>query len=214
LDARHTFSFAGYYDPAYMGFRALRVINEDRIEPGAGFAMHSHRDMEIVTYIIEGALEHKDSLGSVGVIRRNEAQRMTAGTGITHSEYNASGEEPVHLLQIWILPDKPGHAPGYEQLLLDKREHGQWQHVASGSGVKGALSVRQDVELLRASLNPGQHAGYGLRPGRHAWAQMVRGRAALNGLSMMAGDGAAISGETEIDIVAGEFSELLLFDLA
>lgn len=214
LDTSYTFSFAHYHDPAHMGFRDLRVINEDRIAPGSGFPMHSHRDMEIITYIIEGTLQHKDSLGSTGVIRRNEVQRMTAGTGISHSEFNASDTEPVHLLQIWILPDETGQPPGYESLSLGERRPGEWQAVVSGQGREGALATRKDVELLVADLRPGDNIRYVLKPARHAWVQVVQGQISLNSYSMRAGDGVAISDEKDIEILAGEISEVLLFDLA
>lgn len=214
LDTSYTFSFANYYDPAHMGFRDLRVINEDFIALGAGFPTHLHRDMEIITYVIDGALRHRDSLGSAGVIRRNEVQRMTAGTGISHSEFNASDTEPVHLLQIWLLPDETGLAPGYENLSLGERRPGEWQGVVSGSGCKDALVTRNNLELLAVELRPGEKIAYGLKPSRHAWVQMVRGQISLNGHSMQAGDGVAISDEKGIDIVAGELSEVLLFDLA
>ncbi len=214
LDTWHTFSFANYHDPAYTGFRSLLVINEDRVEPGAGFPMHSHRDMEIITWILEGALQHKDSLGSAGVIRRNDAQRMSAGTGITHSEYNASDVEPVHLIQIWILPNTRGISPVYEQRTLGEVKNGRWQGVVSGSGRDEALTVHQDVELLVTRLDSLETIGYPLGLGRHAWVQVTRGRVTLNGHQMKAGDGAAMSEEMSVVIDAEEASEVLLFDLA
>jgi redox-sensitive bicupin YhaK (pirin superfamily) len=214
LRARHSFSFADYYDPAAMGWGVLRVINEDRIAPGTGFGTHGHRDMEIVTYILDGALEHKDSLGYGGVIRRGEVQRMSAGTGILHSEFNPSSSQETHLLQIWIEPARRSTAAGYEQQALPVEElRGRWRLVASPDGAEGSTTIGQDARLYASILEAGADARYALAPGRLAWVQMVRGRLALNGQALAAGDGAAIAAETSLEFVAGEEAEFLLFDL-
>jgi hypothetical protein len=215
LDTYHTFSFAGYYDPAQMGFRALRVINQDRVQPKKGFPTHPHRDMEIVTYVLEGALEHKDSMGNGGVIRPGEVQRMSAGTGLTHSEYNHSGSEPVHFLQIWIQPDESGFAPSYEQkaFAADERR-GRLRLVASRAGREGSVSYHTDTDLYATLLAPGQTVTHPLRPGRHAWLQVACGAVQMNGRELAAGDGAAVSGEPAITIAATDHAEVLLFDLA
>jgi len=215
LDSRHTFSFGEYHDPRYMGFRDLRVINDDRVAPGKGFGTHSHRDMEIITYMLEGAVEHKDSTGNKTIIRPGDVQRMSAGTGISHSELNPSKTEPVHFLQIWILPHEQKLPPSYEQRAFDlEKNRGRWILLASGDGRDGAVTVHQDVALSVARLLPGQQATYRLKPGRHAWAQAARGAAALNGATLGAGDGAAASGEEILEIKAVEEAEVLLFDLA
>ena len=215
LDSRHTFSFGDYYDTQNMGFSDLRVINEDRVAPGAGFPTHSHRDMEIITYVLEGALAHKDSTGTSSVIRVGDVQRMSAGTGISHSEYNASQTEPVHFLQIWILPNEAGLKPGYEQRSFDlEKKSGSWVLVAAPDAREGALKVHQDAELSLAVLPKGKKLDYRLRAGRQAWVQVGRGKATLNGSLLDAGDGAAISGEQVVDLTANDRSEILLFDLA
>ena len=215
LSSRHTFSFADYLDPRHMGFRSLRVVNEDRVQPGAGFPTHGHRDMEIVTYVVEGALEHEDSLGTGSVIRPGEVQRMSAGTGVTHSEYNPSRSEPVHFLQIWILPERNGLAPGYEQRAFPAAElHGRLRLVASRDGREGSVTVHQDVQVWAARLAAGDEILYALAPGRHAWLQVVRGALAVNGTTLAAGDGAAVSDEARLALTASAPSELLLFDLA
>jgi redox-sensitive bicupin YhaK (pirin superfamily) len=215
LDSRHSFSFADYLDPAQLGFRQLRVINEDRVQPGQGFPTHSHRDMEIVTYVLEGALEHKDSLGNGSVIRPGEVQRMSAGHGITHSELNASSTEPVHFLQIWILPEQAGVVAGYEQQAIDlSLARGHFHLIASKQGGPGRVTVHQDVGLSVTVLEPGQEVVHDLAAGRHAWLQMARGAIALNGRSLTAGDGVAISAESELTIEAERTAEVLLFDLA
>ncbi len=215
LRSRHTFSFANYHDPRHMGFRALRVINEDRVTPGAGFDTHGHRDMEIVTYVLDGAIEHKDSLGTGSIIRPGEVQRMSAGTGITHSEYNHSRDEPLHFLQIWILPEQAGIAPGYEQRDFPAAERrGRLRLVAARDGRDGALTVHQDVDLYSTLLAPDEAVTHTLAPGRHAWLQLARGAVTLNGHDLEAGDGAAASDETRLDIAAREDAEFLLFDLA
>ena len=205
LDTYHTFSFGDYYDPQHMGFRSLRVINEDRVAPGGGFPTHPHRDMEIITYVLEGALEHKDSMGTTAVIRPGEVQKMTAGAGVTHSEFNHSKTEPVHLLQIWILPAKKGLKPGYEQVALD---------AGRGSLQKIPITIHQDVVLYCARLDAGVRVNHALGTQRSAWLQVARGAVTLNGESLQAGDGAAISDEPSVTISANSGSEILLFDLA
>lgn len=215
LDTYHTFSFGDYYDPAQMGFRSLRVINEDRVEPGQGFGMHGHRDMEIVTLVLEGALEHRDSLGNGEVLRPGELQRMTAGTGIRHSEFNPSTNEPVHLYQIWLLPERPGLPPGYEQQRFDPAEQqGRWQVVASRDGRQGSLTIHQDATLLLATIQSGETLGRAFDANRHGWLQLLRGKATVDGAELAAGDGLALSGETELKVQAEDRTELLLFDLA
>ena len=215
LDSYHTFSFASYYDPNYMNFRSLRVINEDFVSPGKGFGTHGHSDMEIITYVLEGALEHKDSLGTGAVIKPGEVQRMTAGTGIQHSEFNPSQTDPVHLLQIWLLPDTKGLSPSYEQRdfpLAERR--GKLRLVAARDARDGAVKVHQDVDLYAAVLDKGSRVSHALGPNRHAWVQVARGSVSLNGLTLENGDAAAVSGETEVVIDAAEDAEFLLFDLA
>jgi quercetin 2,3-dioxygenase len=214
LDSRHTFSFGDYYDPQHMGFSDLRVINEDRVAPGAGFPTHSHRDMEIITYVLEGALAHKDSTGASSVIRVGDVQRMSAGTGISHSEYNASPTEPVHFLQIWIIPNEAGLKPGYEQCSFDlEKKSGSWVLVASSDARDGALKIHQDAELSLAVLPKGKKLNYTLAAGREAWVQVGRGEVRLNGSLLEAGDGAAISSEQAVDLTGNDQSEILLFDL-
>ena len=215
LDSRHTFSFGDYYDPKHMGFSHLRVINEDRVAPGAGFGTHSHRDMEIVTYVLEGALAHKDSTGTSSVIRVGDVQRMSAGTGISHSEYNGSQTEPVHFLQIWILPSQTGLQPGYEQRSFELQKNtGSWLLVAAPDARDGAVKIHQDTELSLAVLPRGKEITYSLKPGRHAWLQVARGKVTLNGSTLEAGDGAAASEESSLQIKALENAEILVFDLA
>ena len=215
LDSYHTFSFANYYDPKYMGFSHLRVINEDRVQQGLGFGTHSHRDMEILTYVLEGALEHKDSLGTGATINPGEAQRMSAGTGISHSEFNHSQTDLVHFLQIWITPDRQGLQPSYEQRdfpLEEKR--GKLRLIAARDGRDGAVTVHQDVDLYVTILAPGEQVTHQLMPNRHAWIQVARGAVMLNGMPLKAGDGAAVSEEEKLEISANDTSEVLLFDLA
>lgn len=215
LDTSHTFSFAGYHDPAHMGFRTLRVINEDRVAGGRGFGAHSHRDMEIVTYVLEGALEHADSMGNRSVIVPGEVQRMSAGTGVTHSEFNPRPDEPAHFLQIWLLPDRRGRAPGYEQKAIPSlEERGALRLVASRDGRAGSVTIHQDVDLYASRLEPGEKVRHALAPGRHAWLQVVSGRVDLNGTALAAGDGAAVSRESALEIAAVEAAHFLLFDLA
>ena len=215
LQSAHSFSFNNYLDPRHMGFRQLRVINDDWIKPGAGFGTHSHRDMEIITYVLEGALEHRDSTGNGSVIRPGDVQRMSAGTGISHSEYNHSHVDPVHLLQIWIMPDRQGLKPGYEQRSFAPEElRGRWRLIAAKDGRDGAVTVHQDVAVLVARLEPGERVSYRLQAGRHAWVQMAAGEVTLNDVALNAGDGAALSEVTTLDCIAGDRSEVLLFDLA
>jgi quercetin 2,3-dioxygenase len=213
LDTNHTFSFADYYDPEFMGFRALRVINEDRVEPGRGFGTHSHRDMEIVTYVLEGELEHRDNMGTGSVIRPGEVQRMSAGTGVLHSEVNPSRQNPVHLLQIWILPERRGIKPEYEQKAFPAEErNGKLRLVASRDGAEGSLTIHQDAKLLAGSLRDGDSVRYDLQPGRYAWLQVARGTVDVNGQKLRAGDGAAIEDESSLALT-GQDAEVLLFDL-
>lgn len=216
LTTYHTFSFANYYDPKQMGFRALRVINEDTVAPGRGFGAHQHDNMEIVSIVLEGALAHRDSTGGEGVLRRGEVQRMSAGTGVTHSEFNGSEKDPVHFFQIWILPERDGIEPGYEQKLFPEEERrGQLRLLASPGAENGALKIHQDARLYTTILDEGQSVDYSLAPGRGAWIQVARGRVEVNGVSLAAGDGAQIEGETALKIASGATaSELLLFDLA
>lgn len=216
LDTRHTFSFGNYHDPKHMGFSSLRVINEDKVAPAAGFATHGHRDMEIVTYILAGTLEHKDSIGNGSIIQPGDVQRMSAGTGILHSEFNASETNPVHLLQIWILPDTQGLAPGYEQTHFTVGDRqGQLRLVGSRDGREGSVTIHQDVNLYAALLAEGDTVTQEFGPGRSLWVQVARGAVQLNGETLTAGDGAAITEETAITLTgtAAE-SELLVFDLA
>jgi quercetin 2,3-dioxygenase len=215
LESRHTFSFADYHDPKHMGFRALRVINEDWVQPDKGFPPHSHRDMEIVTCVLEGALEHKDSLGNTSVIRPGELQRMTAGTGVTHSEYNASRETPVHLLQIWILPEAPNLPPSYEQRDFGSGEmRERLRLVASRDGRDGSLVVHQDVALHLGRLAVGAKLRHPLAAGRKAWVQVARGALRLNSEKLVAGDGAAVTDSRSLDLEALESAHVLVFDLA
>jgi len=214
LESHHTFSFAGYHDPKHMGFRDLRVINEDTVQPRRGFGTHSHRDMEILTWVLEGALEHKDSLGTGSVIRPGDVQRMSAGTGVSHSEFNPSATELVHLLQIWILPEREGTPPSYEQKHFPAEERrGTLRLLASRDAREGSVRIQQDVDLYAALLHAGESAGHELRPGRHAWLQVARGHCTLNGMPLEAGDGAAVSGENALRFAAAKDAELLLFDL-
>ena len=213
LDTAHTFSFNTYVDPEYMGFRTLRVINEDRVQPGQGFGMHGHRDMEIITVVLEGALEHKDSLGTGSVIGPGRVQRMTAGRGIRHSEFNPSATEPVHLYQIWILPERAGLTPSYEEQTFDSAaQHGKLRLIASRTGEDGSLTIHQDARLYLASLHAGESAVHEVKPGRHAWVQVLRGGVRVNGETLKAGDGAALSEEARVAVEGA--GELLLFDLA
>lgn len=214
LDTYHTFSFADYYDPDHMAFRSLRVINEDKVAAAKGFGTHPHANMEIITYIISGSLQHKDSMGNGSVIKPGDVQRMSAGTGVTHSEFNPSPTEPVHLLQIWILPEKKGEKPGYEQKnFLDKIKKGQLTLVASQDGREGSVTVHQDVSLYMGLLSSGQKIQHTLKPNRHAWVQVAKGGVKVNGEPLSQGDGAAISDESKIVFEGVEEAEFLVFDL-
>lgn len=215
LDTQHTFSFGQYHDPEHMGFRSLRVINEDRVAPGAGFGKHPHRDMEILTYVLDGALAHEDSTGNAGVIRPGEVQRMSAGTGIIHSEMNGSADEPVHFLQIWIVPETKGIEPSYEQRAFDlAAARGAWLPLASRHGEGGGVAIHQDARLAVARLEAGQALAYELAPDRHAWVQVARGGVRVGSHELSAGDGLAISDETAIRLEGRDDAEVLLFDLA
>ncbi|MCB9948723.1 MAG: pirin family protein [Rhodospirillaceae bacterium] len=214
LDSRHSFSFGHYHDPAHMGFGDLRVLNEDRVRPGAGFDTHGHRDMEIVSYVLDGALEHKDTLGTGAVLRPGEVQRMSAGTGVRHSEFNASASEPVHFLQIWIVPERRGLAPGYEQKAFPADERrGRLRLVGSRDGRDGSLTIHQDVDLYAGVFGAGDGADLPLRPGRRAWVQVARGAVTVNGTPLGAGDGAALTDEAAVSLRADAPSEVLVFDL-
>ncbi|MBD1847122.1 pirin family protein [Cyanobacteria bacterium FACHB-63] len=215
LDSYHTFSFANYYDPSHMGFRKLRVINEDWVAGGGGFAPHSHRDMEIITYVLEGALEHQDSMGNREVIRPGEVQRMTAGTGVTHSEYNASKTEPVHLLQIWVLPERSSLTPGYEQKFYAPEEkRGQLRLIASQDGRDSSVTVHQDLNLYATVLRSGEKLTHSIAPDRHLWVQIARGSAIVNGEVLTNGDAVAIEAEPTLELIGQKDAEILVFDLA
>ena len=215
LDTHHTFSFADYHDPEHMGFRALRVINEDRVAPAQGFGTHGHRDMEILSYVLEGGLAHRDSTGGGGVIRPGEVQRMSAGTGVMHSEFNASRSEPVHFLQIWLVPDRRGITPGYEQKHFPpEQREGRLRLIASPDAAEGSLRIHQDARVYTTLLGEGQSVTQALAPGRHAWVQVARGQVRIGDAVLSAGDGAALSDERSVTLTADEASEVLLFDLA
>lgn len=215
LNSWHTFSFGEYHDPGYMGFRALRVINDDRVAPGAGFGTHGHRDMEIISYVIEGGLEHRDSIGTGSVIRPGEVQRMTAGTGIRHSEYNASKTESVHFLQIWILPEAAGLAPSYEQKAFAPSERvNRLRLVADHEGSEGAVRVHQDVRLYASTLDAGTTLPISVSDQRYGWLHIVQGSATLQGQALKAGDGVAIAEEPTLQLESAHGAEVLLFDLA
>ena len=214
LDSKHTFSFGDFYDPAHMGFGTLRVINDDTVQPGQGFSTHAHKDMEIVSYILTGALEHKDNMGNGAVMRAGEVQRMTAGTGVTHSEFNPSPEELVHFLQIWILPETQSLQPGYEQKTFtagDKKD--QLRLVASNDGRSGSLTIHQDMSIFASVLSPGTTLSHALDSGRQAWVHIASGEVVIDGESLSTGDGAAIAEVATIDIRAETNTELLLFDM-
>jgi redox-sensitive bicupin YhaK (pirin superfamily) len=215
LDSFHTFSFADYYDPREMGFGPLRVINEDRVAPGMGFGKHPHRDMEIISYVLDGALEHKDSMGTGSVIRPGDVQRMSAGTGVTHSEFNSSRAEPVHFLQIWIEPDRMNIAPSYEQKsfpVSDKK--GRLRLIVSPDGADGSVKIHQDARVYATVLSAQDAATYALGTGRRAYAHVARGTVKLNGTALSAGDGVKVTGESELRLTEGADAEVLLFDLA
>jgi hypothetical protein len=214
LHSKHTFSFGHYHDAAHMGFGPLRVINEDRVVPGAGFPTHGHRDMEIISYVLDGALEHKDSIGTGSVIRPGDVQRMSAGTGISHSEYNHSASEPVHFLQIWIVPAERGLRPGYEQRHFPTEDRsGRLRLIASPDGREGSVTVHQDVRLHAALLDGEQRARLELADGRTAWVQVARGELTVNGQRLAAGDGAALDGESAVVLDGAVAAEVLVFDL-
>lgn len=215
LNTFHTFSFGRYQDEEHTSFRSLRVMNEDWVQPGQGFGTHPHNDMEIVTYVLEGALEHKDSMGNGSVLRPGEFQRMSAGTGITHSEFNPSASEPVHLYQIWLFPQRNGLAPSYEQKAFDTQErHNRLRLVASQQGRNDSLMIHQDADILLATLDAGAEVSYEVRAKRHAWLQVLRGGVSLNGQQLSESDGAAISDERQLYVAATEPAEVMLFDLA
>ena len=215
LKTRHTFSFSDYHDPKWMGFRSLRVINEDWIAPKGGFPTHPHRDMEIITYVLSGQLEHKDSLGTGSVILPGDGQRMSAGRGIRHSEGNPSASETVHMLQIWILPDKQGYEPGYEQKTFPETEkRGKFRLIASNDGADGSVKINQDAKLFVALLAAGEQVTQALAAKRHAWLQIAKGDVEVNGQRLYQGDGAFISEENKLTVTASEDAEVLLFDLA
>lgn len=214
LDSHHTFSFGHYYDPAHMGFGPLRVINDDRVAPGGGFPPHPHSDMEIISYVLEGALEHKDSIGTGSVIRPGDVQRMSAGTGIRHSEFNASKKEPVHFLQIWIIPESKGIAPGYEQKSFSADEkRGKLRLVGSRDGREGSVTIHQDVDFYATLLGKGEAVSHDLQPGRGAWIQVARGAVSVNGERLTAGDGLSVTEAGTLRLDQGEDAEVLLFDM-
>ena len=215
LDSFHSFSFADYHDPAHMGFGALRVINEDRVKPGMGFGTHGHRDMEIVSYVLEGALEHKDSMGNGSVIRPGNVQRMSAGTGVRHSEYNPSSAESAHFLQIWILPAVAGIAPGYEERTFsDADKRGRLALIASPDGREGSVTIHQDALLFAGLFDGGETASQPIGPGRRAYVHVARGEVTVNGQPLKAGDAAKLAGEPAVRLESGRGAEVLLFDLA
>ncbi len=214
LNSRHTFSFGHYYDPQFMGFGPLRVINEDRVKPGQGFGTHGHSDMEIISYVLDGALEHKDSLGTGSIIRPGDVQRMTAGTGVRHSEYNASRTDPVHFLQIWIIPEKDGLEPSYEQKTYsDDEKRGRLRLVGSRDGRDGSVTIHQDVDLYASLLASGDEVAYELGEGRNGWLQVARGSVRLDDNELSAGDGVALRGERTLKLEGVDDAEILLFDM-
>jgi redox-sensitive bicupin YhaK (pirin superfamily) len=215
LDSRHTFSFADYYDPAHMGFRGLRVINDDRVEGGQGFGAHPHRDMEILSYVLDGALAHKDSTGTRAVIRAGDVQRMSAGTGVVHSEFNASADDEVHFLQIWLMPKQRNLAPGYEQKqFTDADKRGRLALVASPTGKEGSLTIHADVQVYAGILGEGDRASVALAAGRGAWVQVARGKVRVNGQDLAEGDGLALEDVAEIAVDGRDDGEVLVFDMA
>ena len=214
LESYHSFSFADYYDPKHMGFRSLRVINEDWIRGGVGFPTHPHKDMEIITYVLEGSLAHKDSMGNASAIGPGDVQRMSAGTGVTHSEFNASETETVHLLQIWIMPDRAGYAPSYEEKVFpDQEKRGKLRLIASGGARDGSVHLNQDADVYVTLLAGGETVTHTLAEGRGAWVQVARGSVTVNGQALSAGDAAAIESESEVALTGVEAAEVLLFDL-
>jgi len=214
LNSRHTFSFGNYFDPDFMGFGPLRVINEDQVKPGQGFGTHGHSDMEIISYVLDGALEHKDSLGTGSIIRPGDVQRMTAGTGVRHSEFNASDTDPVHFLQIWILPEKDGLEPSYEQKAFSEDEkRGQLRLVGSRDGREGSVTIHQDVDLYATVLGTGDEVSYEIGEGRYGWVQVARGSARLDDRELAAGDGVALTGARSVKLAGINDAEILLFDM-
>jgi len=215
LDTRFTFSFADYYDPKHEQFRTLRVMNDDRVAGGAGFPMHPHRDMEIITYVLEGALQHRDSMGNGSVIEPGDIQYMSAGTGVTHSEFNASKTEPVHLYQIWMFPEKRGLKPAYDQKNFSEADkRGKLRLIASPDGREGSVTIRQENELYATILGKGESVKHELRPDRYAYVQVARGSVELNGKELAEGDGAAVSAEKSLELTGINHAEVLLFDLS
>jgi redox-sensitive bicupin YhaK (pirin superfamily) len=213
LDTYHTFSFADYYDPHWMGYRSLRVINDDLVMPGMGFGTHPHQDMEIITYILNGELEHKDSMGNGRVIHAGEVQYMAAGTGVRHSEFNPSADEAVRLLQIWIMPDEKGVKPRYAEKSLRDAPAGKLQLITSKTGRDGSIAIHQDADLWLAKLEPGQKAAHSLAKNRHAWLHVAKGEVSLNGATLSEGDAAAVNDESKLQLSANQPSQILLFDL-
>ena len=214
LNSRHTFSFGQYYDPQFMGFGPLRVINEDRVEPGQGFGTHGHSDMEIISYVLDGALEHKDSMGNGSIIRPGDVQRMSAGTGVRHSEFNASDTNPVHFLQIWILPERDGLEPGYEQKAFsDEDKQGRLRLVGSSDGREGSVTIHQDANLYAALLSAGDKVDHELGDGRYGWVQVARGNVRLDDNELSAGDGVALRGARSLTLEGVQNAEVLLFDM-
>ncbi|HEV2436004.1 MAG TPA: pirin family protein [Verrucomicrobiae bacterium] len=213
LNSYHTFSFADYYDPQWMGFRDLRVINDDTVAAGAGFGQHPHRDMEIISYVLDGELEHRDSMGNGRIIKPGEFQYMAAGTGVVHSEYNPSKQSPVHFLQIWIQPDKPGAKPAYGEKTCANAEPGELHLIASKSGRDDSIRINQDADLWLARFTNGQRAAHQLKPKRHAWVHVAEGEVTLNGKTLKGGDAAAMSGELKLELAGQGNAQVLLFDL-
>ncbi len=215
LKSRHTFSFADYHDPKFMGFRSLRVINEDRIEGGSGFGAHPHRDMEIISYVVSGALEHKDSMGTIATIRPGEVQRMSAGRGVVHSEYNQQKDQETHFLQIWIVPNHKGGSPGYGQKsFADELKSGKLVLVVSHEGREGSIRIEQDADIYLARMKKNETLDFQIRPKRGVWVQMIKGQASINSRPLNAGDGLAVEDEGLLKITTGDEAELMLFDLA
>ncbi len=214
LDTWHTFSFDSYYDPAHTGFRSLRVINEDFVQAGQGFGMHPHRDMEIITYVLDGALAHRDSMGNGSVIHAGELQRMSAGTGIEHSEFNPSATEPVHLYQIWLRPAKRGIEPSYEERAFSAAEKQSKLLLVAAPDASGAMRINQDARVYLSSLSDGEQVEHAIHPGRHAWVQALRGAVEINGMRLETSDGAAVSDEASIELRADGAAEIMLFDMA
>ena len=213
LDAHHSFSFANYFDAQHMGFRSLRVINDDTVLGGGGFDTHPHRDMEIITYVLQGALQHRDSMGTEAIMRRGDVQRISAGTGIQHSEFNASETDPVRLLQIWLMPERKGATPGYAEKSFGQAPDGALTLLTSRDGRQGSIPINQDADLYLAKLNPGDAVAHPLRPGRHAWVQVAEGEVTLNGHPLSEGDGAALSEEATVELTGGTAAQVLVFDL-